>query len=801
MLMFLVLFFLGARFSLPSYANTTSFWKQAGIERFYLGTFNGTALTEDGRIVLGHQVQEEFKSAEQYLWSLAYDNKGNLWAGSGNKAILYKIDRKGDSEEITVLPGVGITALAVDSKGVVYAASMPGGTIFKIDRKGKREEFVSVMATYIWDMKFDKDDNLFCVTGLGAGAYKITPDKKVISLYSNSEKHFLSMFLDGEGNLYTGTSPGGLILKINIEEAENYTGAGVFPMKTGKVTRMGFTRFLSIGEPGEVSPEDEENGPEIEFDDTGEESSPGREDMDTSAEQEEQEPAADPRVRVLLDLEEQEAYRLLQLPDGRFLVAANRDQSAPPQGQNPNAAASNEPISFPRTQRPGGKNANAIPARLYIVTPEGRPRMLLEIPDPYIMSMHLISENEVLIGTGNEGRIYTTNIETEATTLQSIQARQILAITGKGEKLRLATGNPGAVFSPSEEKMPNGTYISTINDATTTALYGNIDTVASVPSGASLKFNTRTGNTPNPADGTWSPWSEVNGAFPCEVESPAGRYMQYKAVFEPSPAGETPRLSEVSIYYLTDNRAPEILDLAVLPQPQQRPAPQSRQGAPNKQNGPAAGQGGPPQNNQNAAQAQQGPPEKNFVVGTVSVSDEIVFRWKAEDPDSDMLRAMLEFRKIGASAWVKLEEKIYSAEYHWQTDPLSDGIYEVRLTVSDEDSNPDDRALSHDMISEPFIIDHTRPEISIESIRPLASGGYEVKASITDPTSIISSFEYSLNDLEWRPVFPVDRIFDSKSEMVDFRVEDKESEDGTILLRATDFVGNTGSTSRNLATD
>ena len=72
-------------------ANTTSYWTQAGVPYFYKGKFSGTALTDSGRIILGTKIDKLFSPTEPYLWSAAYDSKGFLWAGSGHKAILYRI--------------------------------------------------------------------------------------------------------------------------------------------------------------------------------------------------------------------------------------------------------------------------------------------------------------------------------------------------------------------------------------------------------------------------------------------------------------------------------------------------------------------------------------------------------------------------------------------------------------------------------------------------------------------------------------------------------------------------------------
>ncbi|MFC1474615.1 hypothetical protein ACFLQK_01100 [bacterium] len=780
-------------FHVSAAANTTSYWTQAGIERFYHGQFFGTALTQDGRVTLGFKMEEALKSTEPYFWSMVYDSRGTLWAGSGNKAILFKVKKVGEPEEAAVLPGMGITALAVDAKNNVYAAVMPGAKIFKIDYKGDKEEFAMLPATYIWDMEFDDRGNLFCVTGVSAGAFEIKPDGTVIPLYGGSESHFLSMFLDGKGNLYTGTGQSGLILKINIGEAENFSGG---PMK-GMIRpgQPGWTH-PPIG-PGAESAEEETM--EIEPADEGEETAE-TEDAEEAADAEEvatgetvPEAPTDPRVTVILDMEEDEAYRMLLLPDGNFLVAANRNQSAPPNPQKPHAISRNEPLSFPIGQSLMKQNKPAVPARVYLVTPEGRQRLILEVPDPYIMALHSLGGDDIIVGTGNEGRIYTMNVKTEEAMLQSLPVKNVLSIAGSGPSLRLGTGNPGALYKPAGGSVEQGQYLSSVNDAVTTAFYGNMDAVAVVSDGGTLEFQTRTGNTPDPMDGTWSEWSAPGTEWPMAIESPPGRYIQYMATLKLSESGEAPRLSEARFYYITDNQAPEIRKLQVLPQPEQRPPPGQSQNS-NPPGPPSPNGGGPPQNN--VPPPPQGPPEKNMIVGTVTVSNVITFRWQAEDPDSDTLRYKLEFRKMPAQGWVEIDDRLYGVEYKWQTESFPDGTYEARLSVTDEDSNTPERALADDIVSDPFIIDHTRPGIKVEKVESIKRGGkFRISAIASDPTSIISSVEYSLNDLEWRLVFPEDMIFDSTTEKVVFTIEEPDEGDNTALIRAKDFVGNTGSVS------
>lgn len=778
---FLVAIFMTFTVSRMAAANTTSYWNQAGIDKFFSGKFDGTALSDDGRVTLGYKMEQKFETTEPYIWDVEYDSKGNLWAGSGNKGILYKIDKDGKSREAAILPGVGVTAIAIDSKDNVYAATMPGGKIFQISKDGEKKEYANVNSGYVWDMKFGKDGALYCVTGLPGGAFKIEGENKVMPLYISRESHFLSMFLDGKGGLYAGTSPEGLVVRVDIKEAEKTSGGMPAALinsaakdKAGDGGKDNITKLL----------EELENGADAQ--------AAAASDAAGKTDEVEAPVINDKRVKVILDLDEDEAYRLLPMDDGSFLVAANRLQT-PPNPQDQKGAGKpmrNEPISFPAGMAASAANGQFLaPARLYRVEPDGRNSMILQIPDPYILSLLKVDSDNILVGTGNEGRLYAMNVKEDTATLQSIEANQILAFAGNGPTLRIATGNPAKVFSPDSARVEKGSFTSGINDATTSATYGNLSVLADVPEGASLSFSTRTGNTSDPEDGTWSGWSDPSDKYPFKVKSAPGRFIQFKADMTPSKKGDSPALSEARIYYITENQAPEIDSFNVLPKPQDRPKPQQQNGGGAPPPVPPQGVPGP---------QQQPSQDNNMVVGSIIASDEILFRWNASDPDSDALLATVEYRALPSSNWIIIEKDYSKTELRWNTDSTPDGHYEARLTVSDRDSNTVARALSDNMISEPFVVDHNRPVITA-SVTDYAKDAATVKAVIKDATSIVSSVEYSTNNKDWRMAFPDDLIFDSLEESVTIKATPEKGETAeTLLIRATDFVGNTGSLTVNL---
>jgi hypothetical protein len=629
-----------------------------------------------------------------------------------------------------------------------------------------------------------------------AAAYRINSSGVFKNLYTSStERHFLSMFMDGDKFIYTGTSPNGLVLRVNIEAAEK----GYSPPPASSVPRMTTPR---------PSPDGEERTDEFE----PEPSMPVSPDSAAEFAGADVEREPDPRVAVLIDMVEDEAYRLLPWKDGSFLIAANSEQSPQSASAQQRRPGRVEPLSFmlPPKAPQTGQQPMVNPARIYLADPSGQSRVVLEIPDPFILSLLPAGGDRVLIGSGNDGRFYNLDMKKETAVLQELQASQILAIVGEGPKLRFVTGNPGAVFAPTGTKNEQGEFLSSVNDASTPAVYGNLDAVAFTPKGSALEFKTRTGNTPDPMDGTWSEWSASAGRWPLKITSPPGRYIQYGAKLMPTTDGQSPELREVKVFYLTANQPPRISSINVTPAPQSRrpTAPPSRTGAAaaaQQQMPPAAASPSAATAASSAAAvaAQQraavspSSSETNLIVGSIAASNDVFIRWSASDPDQDSLRYNLQFRSLPDGQWTVLEKELFESEYRWSAESVPDGRYEVKVTASDIESNTAERALSHEAITDPFIIDHTRPMIIVADLKKDGSV-YRVSGSATDNFSAISSIEYSVNDLKWRMVFPKDGLLDSMHEEFAFAI-DVPAGDGphTLIVRARDFVGNIGSVSKS----
>jgi sugar lactone lactonase YvrE len=196
----------------------TKNWQQGEMADFEKGTLTRLSLASDGRLALAPVVKEIFDPNVAFLWAIARDSKGNLYAGGGglggSKTRLFMVDPAGKSKTLAELEGIAIQAIAVDSKDRVYAATSPDGKVYRVDSTGKSEVFYDPKQKYIWALEFSRSGDLFVATGDEGQIFRVTPAGVGSVFFKTEETHARSLAIDPSGNLVVGTDPSGLILRI-----------------------------------------------------------------------------------------------------------------------------------------------------------------------------------------------------------------------------------------------------------------------------------------------------------------------------------------------------------------------------------------------------------------------------------------------------------------------------------------------------------------------------------------------------------------------------------------------------------
>src|SRR6266852_3413731 len=196
----------------------TKTWEQGAMADFEKGSLSKLSLASDGRLMLAPALKEVFDPSVTFLWSVARDSKGNLYAGGGglggSKAKLFVIDPSGKSKTLAELDGMGIQAIAIDRQDRVYAATSPDGKVYRVDSSGKSEVFYDPKAKYIWALAFSSRGDLFVATGDQGEIHRVTAAGSGSVFFQTEETHARSLAIDSKDNLLVGTDPNGLILRV-----------------------------------------------------------------------------------------------------------------------------------------------------------------------------------------------------------------------------------------------------------------------------------------------------------------------------------------------------------------------------------------------------------------------------------------------------------------------------------------------------------------------------------------------------------------------------------------------------------
>lgn len=353
----------------------------------------------------------------------------------------------------------------------------------------------------------------------------------------------------------------------------------------------------------------------------------------------------------------------------------------------------------------------------------------------------LPQEDGVIVATGNEGVIYELDRLGRSGVYQRLPAGRVLSLAASPTGVLAGTSEPASVSLLAPGLAASGLAESPVHDCQGPATFGAITRRADVPSGATLRLETRTGNSAAP-DSTWSAWQPADGT----VRSRPARFIQWRARLGSGFPGRTPTLERVDLHYAIPNRPPTVASLTI-----EEPSPAD------------------------AARGSSRP------VRTLN--------WQDDDPDGDSLSFALGYRPEGHSDWLVIEPELQDAAYQLDTRRLPDGWYRFRVVATDAPSRPAGQTLRAEALSTPYLIDNTPPRIT-----GLRLDGGNLRFTVADEHSVISAVRVAVNAGAWQPAAPLDGLFDSPSEAFSL---DLPLAAGTnhIIVWAADGQGNTATAS------
>jgi hypothetical protein len=723
-------------------ATETQFWQVGTFQDFLGGTLQEVSLSEQGALALAPATETVFDPEQTLALALTADKDGRIYIGTGHEGKVFQVDAQGHGKLLFQAPEPEILALAAGSDGDIYAASSPGGKIYRIKPDGTSKVFFNPKAKYIWSLAFDTQGRLYAGTGDHGIIYRIDRNGNGSPFFESRQTHVICLAFDHDGNLLAGSDPDGLVFRITPQGKGFVIYKASFP-EVHALALDSEGRIYAAALGGTGSP-------------TG---MPAVTTPPTAAEQ----PAAVTTITVTasggsVETESPSAQPQRQQPPA--------PQPAPPAQATPHGHTT------PNFNRPAG--TAIVPTNL----PQGRGE-LVRIARDSSAEVLWHSEREsifglalegrdVLFSTDGNGRIFRLDPSPDGPRLTLVtQTKETLATRLLVEPggIYVTTSDIAKLFRVSSGPGPAGTYESAVKDCGFISHWGDLSWRAEVPSGSSLEFYTRAGNSLRP-DNTWSDWdgpySNPDGSA---IKSPPARYLQWKAVFK-SGGKLSPELQDVTVAYLNQNLAPEIRSLDVnTGDALVGPDGSSAGDAAGSSFGARAGLGG------------------RKVPTTIT--------WRASDPNGDTLIYSLYLKAADEQDWHLVKGRLRETAYALGPTAVPDGEYVARVVASDEESNPQGAALRAEKVSAPFWIDNTPPDVVVAG-QKLVAGAAEIHFKASSAVSPLRSAELSVDGGEWRPVVSDDGIIDSRSESFTVHLPALGPGEHQVLLRVTDTAGNTG---------
>jgi hypothetical protein len=486
-------------------------------------------------------------------------------------------------------------------------------------------------------------------------------------------------------------------------------------------------------------------------------------------------------ARTAFDATEEEVRALALGGDGALYAAAMSISAAPtaasagitvtPAGAAASGDSGDDDAdrSLVATVVAGGGHAT-----VYRIVPDSSATSWWVAPQPAIFALEW-QAGALLAATGNRAAIYRVTDLNLAGPLFLAPQGQVTALARVGDAVFAATSNPGVLWRLGPEAAQRGDLLSGTFDAHRMARFGHLVWHGS---GSRVGLSTRTGNT-DPPDTTWSPWTggEV-GSEGAKIESPAGRYLQWKLSLDRADE----RVDAVEASWREVNQPPRIESITIAPQ------------------GSTFREGELQPRSEPVTQTLPGGQKVEYSIGSAATPRALrslptwarglrTVQWRATDPDGDVLKYMVEERSEGATNWIKIVDQLESPAFTWDTNPLPDGRYRLRVTATDATSNAVGEERVVRVESAPFTIDNTPPRIArLEAAA--VRGGVRIEGEASDESGRLSQLDVATDEGDWRPLTPDGGLTDTPRATFHATLSGLAPGEHTVSVRATDLAGN-----------
>lgn len=368
--------------------------------------------------------------------------------------------------------------------------------------------------------------------------------------------------------------------------------------------------------------------------------------------------------------------------------------------------------------------------------PDGAPEVVFQDKERPVYALAAVGDR-IYVGTGTEGQILALAGDSAYDLVRDTAATHALCLSAAPDgSLLCGLATPGKILRLSPAAAAEGTFVSAVMDAGRPAQWGLVDWLATLPVGAALGLQTRSGNSNDPEDGSWSAWSaSYTNPGVDRITSPPGRYLQYRLTLSKAPGDGVPFLRRLSLSYLPVNQRPEIkFDAPTVDKP---------------------------------------------------ARGEVEIKWTASDADKDQLAVTIEYRPVGGE-WQTIAVLPADKKSHkWETAKVADGTYDLRLTVSDEPSNPG-VGQRREVLLRAVVIDNAKPVLQIA--QTTAEGDRLQIAGTATDNHRVTEVAYQQGE-QWYGVAAADGQYDSTQEAFLFSVP-LQKEKTHVKVQVRDAAGN-----------
>jgi sugar lactone lactonase YvrE len=727
-------------------AEGTRIWEQSKFDELTRGTTKGIALRSEGGLELAPAFKSLATTPSTYIWSIASDAAGNVYAAAGSPARVYRITPDGQSTTIFEPQELQVQALVVDKNdksGIVYAATAPDGKVYRLEpgkagaKNWSATTYFDPGAKYIWDLVLDSAGTLYVATGDHGEIYKVTANGQHSLFFKSDEVHIRVLALDSKGNLIAGSDGSGLVYRI----APNGDAFVLYSAPKKEITA------LAIDAAGNI---------------------------------------------YAAAAGEKRSGNTPSAPQTSIIIAAPAAaQTAPGGNITLTAVPSQSTMPFPA---PGAGATGG--SEIYRIAPDGAPSRLWTSHDDLVYALGFDQQGRLIAGTGNRGHIFAINGVDDFTDLIKASVTQITAFApGPGGGLYAAGSNLGKIFVLGPGLEFEGTYESDVFDARIFSLWGRATvrtienlTIDESKSNSNLEFYARSGNVDNP-DRNWSPWTRVDLAAGSELKVPPARFVQWKAVLR--AGNRAPRIDDVLLNYLPKNVAPEIDEIIVQPGYHYQPIPHVTGSEPPAPGQPRFDPPPPAARDRDSIGVRWSAHDDNDdqLVYTVYYRGDGESRWV-------LLKSNLSDRFYSFDSSL-LPDGGYTVKVIASDAPShspGEALYAAKVGTRFE---VDATAPVIDGLAATLDGKQVANQVAIQIATQI-----NVRFRASDSFSPIKRAEYSLDGGEWQFVEPVGHLSDSKTENYDFRVTvppaeatpalmaDSTANDHVIVVRAYDRFDN-----------